>query len=192
MSGYFIPPSVGKTQIVRNYPSAQIVNTGDHAVHRIVPVYFSSINPCNSFGATGPNWTANLSTPLRGVVGTRFLSIQIDYLPDMRATPNQTAFVWLNKFPREGVESYHETSGGTRYSAKFPLPSTRLCDRRLQYEYIFTKDYELDMLQISQTVQKINFRILYEDSVTGIVAPFTTAQLGVVSLELGFIIEERI
>ena len=189
---YFLPPSIGKTQIVRNIPTASVVNTGDVSVHRIEPVYFSSVNPCNNDGATGSNFVANLSTPLRGVVGIKFLSVQLDYLPDQRATPNQTAFLWLDKFPREGEDVYHETSGGVRYSSKFPLPSTRMCNRRLQYEYTFPDNYYLNMNQISQTVQKIHFRVLFEDSVSGVVQQFPAANVAVCSVELGFVIQQNI
>jgi hypothetical protein len=189
---YYIPPSIGKTQIVRNYPRPAIVNTGDVATHRIEPVYFSSVSPCNKDGAIGPNFVANLSSPHRGVVGTKFLSIQLDYLPVQRATPNQTGFIWLDKFPREGEEVYHETSDGTKYSAKFPLPSTRLCNRRFQYEYTFPDNYFLNMNQIAQTVQRIHFKLLYEDSVTGAIQQFSSASVAVSSLELGFVIQENV
>ena len=189
---FFLPPSIGKTQIVRNIPRPAVVDTGSVGVHRVEPVYFSSVSPSNNDGATGTNFTANLATPLRGVVGVKFLSVQLDYLPIQRTPPNQTAFVFLNKFPREGENSFHETSGGDKYSSKFPLPSSRLCDRRIQYEYTFTENYYLNMNQISQTIQKINFQMLYEDSITGTVQEFASANLGVSSVELAFVIQENI
>lgn len=189
---YFIPPSIGKTQIVRNIPRAAVVDTGDVGVHRIEPVYFSSVNPCNNEGAIGSNFIANLASPLRGVVGTKFISVHLDYLPDQRATPNQVAFLWLDKFPREGEEVYHETSGGVKYSSKFPLPSTRLCNRRLQYEYTFPDNYYLNMNQISQTVQRIHFKVLYEDSVTGAIQLFPSANVALSCIELGFAIQENV
>lgn len=189
---YFLPPSIGKTQIVRNIPRPAIVNTGDFGIHRVVTVYFSSKNPCNNSGATDSNFVSNLASPIRNVVAVKFISVQLDYLPEMKSIPNQTAFIWLFNFPREGEDVYHETADGVRYSSRFPLPSTRMCDRRIHYEYVFQDDYCLDTSQKAQTVQKLHFKILFEDSTTGVISEIPASKLSLCDVELGFVVQENI
>ena len=51
--GYYLTPSTGRTQLIRNAPQQQFVNVESSNDVRIIRKYFSSIAPCNETGAVG-------------------------------------------------------------------------------------------------------------------------------------------
>lgn len=181
---YYIPPSIGKTQIVRNNPSQQYVNTGPLPDTRVIRKYFSSISPCNKAGSLGYLYTANLSETLRKIASIRFLTMQISFTPLGVSPVENTGFIVL-----EGDLEYRETdvqttSSGQKYSAKFVYPVCVSPEQAsTQFEYTFPENYYQNV-EVGSSLNRLKVKILKEDSTTGELIPMTNVLYSNLELEL--------
>lgn len=182
---YFIPPSIGKTQIVRNSPSQQYVNTSPLVDVRKIRKFFSSINPCNEVGSLGYFYIANMSEAIRKIISLRFLTITISFVPRGVVPAENTGFIVLESDVDFSDTNVQTTSSGQKYSAKFVYPVCVSPEQATtEFEYTFPENYYQNIeLAIGSSINRLKVKILKEDSTTGELVPMTNVLYSNLELE---------
>ncbi len=181
--GYYLTPSTGRTQLIRNAPQQQFVNVESSNDVRIIRKYFSSIAPCNETGAVGYLYNANISGAVRNLIGVRFLSLQLNFTPIGTLQSENTGFVFLQG-GLQTREAYMETASGQKYTAKFPFPSCVSPEEPSRnFCYNWQENY-FQPVKHTTSIDKIQVNILKEDSVTGELVPMTNVNYSNLELEL--------
>jgi hypothetical protein len=188
--GYYLGPSTGRTQIIRNAPQQQFVNVETANDFRIIRKFFSSIAPCNESGALGYTYIANITGAVRNVIGVRFLSLQLDFTPEGTLQSENTGFVFLQG-GLQAREAYSETASGQKYTAKFSFPSCVSPEEpSRQYEYTWPQNY-FQSVEHATSIDKIQVNILKENSTNGELVPMTNVIYSNLELELYLAINSK-
>jgi len=152
---------------------------------RKIRKFISSLNKTG----TASNFTFSVAEPLKRITKVKFVSVTISYV--VPAAPPLNGFVYLDKFPLFENPSYYETGVGTKYSAHYPILSGTV-GATVNFAYIFPRDYEMYLSQISDTLNNFTIKFLKEDPTTipGDIVDFS--DITYATLELEFYMENLV
>jgi hypothetical protein len=220
--GFYIPPSIGKSQIIRNIPRPVYVD----ALTTPNPPSFRkeavpSAGEVRGFIATQSFESEPQKTPItklrsfrktmssNGKVGSAN-SFVVDLASNIRnvrkirlcslvlsyvvpATIPLVGYVYLRDFPLAGKSSYNETADvGQRYTAMFPILSGTVA-ATVPFAYAWPYCcYEMDLYKSDHTITQINVDVLKEDPVTIPGDIIPFTELTQFILELEFFVDDTV